>query len=335
MNFLKTHQQQQSKVTVNETVKQINVTPVKIEEPPKVQAVQKNPEKIDFLSLGIANKNMPTFADLAKSTTSSPFSFAPAADAKPMLFGGFNQQQSTPLINTKIQPKLFSGQGAIDTAKEEEEEGNANPEEFEPQVDFKPLVALKEVEVKTGEEDEEVLFKERCKLYRFATETKEWKEKGVGEIKILKHKQTSAYRVLMRRDQVLKLCSNHRILPEIKLEIANEKQVRWSTNDYSENEAKYEILLAKFRHEDEAKRFVNEFEKAQKLYSSTSPIKPSAQSKTTANGNSKAESATPLKTLTTSVSQINITKGKPSLSESFKVEKGTWSCTGCLVSLKY
>ena len=35
------------------------------------------------------------------------------------------------------------------------------------------------VEVKTGEEDEEAVFKERCKLYRFVGETKEWKEKGV------------------------------------------------------------------------------------------------------------------------------------------------------------
>jgi len=132
------------------------------------------------------------------------------------------------------------------------EDGNANPEEYEPQVDFRSLVVLQEVEVKTEEEDEEVLFKERCKLFRYSSDTKEWKEKGVGEIKILIHKETSAHRVLMRRDQVLKLCANHRILPEIKLELANEKQIRWSTNDYSENEAKHEILLAKFRHEDEA-----------------------------------------------------------------------------------
>jgi hypothetical protein len=54
-------------------------------------------------------------------------------------------------------------------------------------------------------------------------------------------------------------------LPEIKIEIIKDKNIRWSTNDYSGNEAKFEILLAKFRHGDEAKRFKNEFEKAQQL----------------------------------------------------------------------
>ena len=68
----------------------------------------------------------------------------------------------------------------------------------------------------------------------------------------------------MRRDQVLKLCANHRITADLKLEAVNEKQWRWFVQDYSEPEAKHEILIAKFRHEDEAKRFKEEFDKAQK-----------------------------------------------------------------------
>jgi hypothetical protein len=67
--------------------------------------------------------------------------------------------------------------------------------------------------------------------------------------------------------------------------------------------------LAKFRHEDEAQRFKAEFEKAQTHYKS-SPMKP----------------------VTQSLSQVNISNGKPSLSESFKIEKGTWTCSQCLVS---
>ena len=40
-------------------------------------------------------------------------------------------------------------------------------EEYEPDVDFKPVVPLPDlVEVKTGEEDEEILFSERSKLFR-------------------------------------------------------------------------------------------------------------------------------------------------------------------------
>ena len=232
-------------------------------------------------------------------------------NAAPQLFEG---PKPSFLIGSQQQTPKVAAEGGEDG---EGDEGNANPEEYEPQVDFKPLVVLKEVEVKTGEEDEEVLFKERCKLFRFAAEKKEWKEKGVGEIKILRHKITNVHRVLMRRDQVLKLCANHRILPEIKLEIANEKQVRWSTNDYSENDGKYEVLTAKFRHEDEAKRFKAEFEKAQGQHvaASNSPSKPKP----------------PTKEIKSEPKCV----GAGSLADLIKTETGSWSCTQCLVSFNF
>ena len=53
---------------------------------------------------------------------------------------------------------------------------------------FKPLIPLPDlVEVKTGEEDETVIYCQRAKLYRYEPQTKEWKERGVGDFKILKH----------------------------------------------------------------------------------------------------------------------------------------------------
>lgn len=42
----------------------------------------------------------------------------------------------------------------------------------------------------TGEEEEERLFCERAKLFRFDKDTKEWKERGIGELKILKNNTT-------------------------------------------------------------------------------------------------------------------------------------------------
>ena len=47
--------------------------------------------------------------------------------------------------------------------------GAANPDDFEPQLDFQPIVKLQQVEVKTRE-DEEILFKNRCKLNRSDSE---------------------------------------------------------------------------------------------------------------------------------------------------------------------
>ena len=42
------------------------------------------------------------------------------------------------------------------------------------------------------------MFCERVKLYRMAGDSGEWKERGVGELKILRHNVTAKYRVLMR-----------------------------------------------------------------------------------------------------------------------------------------
>ena len=64
---------------------------------------------------------------------------------------------------------------------------------------FEPIIFLPAlVEVKI-DEDEAVIFSHRAKLYRFESSTKEWKEKGVGDIKILHNKDNNTYRILLRR----------------------------------------------------------------------------------------------------------------------------------------
>ncbi|MCG8711141.1 hypothetical protein JHU04_004537, partial [Brenneria sp. 4F2] len=63
------------------------------------------------------------------------------------------------------------------------------------------------------EEDEEVLYKVRAKLFRFDAEEKAWKERGTGDCKFLKNKNTGKVRLLMRRDKTLKVCANHIVAP--------------------------------------------------------------------------------------------------------------------------
>ncbi len=190
---------------------------------------------------------MPSFGDLAAGVPAS---------GKP-LFGtssaGFQPQPVKPIFGSVFQVPQQHFQS---TADDEETAGGENPEEYEPQVDFKPIVKLQEVETKTGEEDEEVVFKARCKLFRYEKASNEWKEKGVGEMKVLRKKgHSNMNRVLMRRDQVLKLCANHRITSELVFEQFNEKQVRWHAEDYSEGSGKHELLAARFKHESEAVAF--------------------------------------------------------------------------------
>ena len=53
-----------------------------------------------------------------------------------------------------------------------------------------PTVELPDqVEIKTGEEDEDIVYCQRGKLFRYDQPTKQWKERGIGDLKILKHQK--------------------------------------------------------------------------------------------------------------------------------------------------
>ncbi|XP_066433517.1 E3 SUMO-protein ligase RanBP2-like isoform X2 [Eleutherodactylus coqui] len=132
-------------------------------------------------------------------------------------------------------------------------------------VHFEPIVSLPEVEVKSGEEDEEIIFKERVKLYRWDREVNQWKERGVGELKILFNQEKKHYRVLMRRDQVLKVCANHMISKEMKLAPLNTSNnaLVWAAHDYSDGEGRFEQLAARFKTQELADSFQKIFEECQ------------------------------------------------------------------------
>lgn len=57
---------------------------------------------------------------------------------------------------------------------------------------------------------EQALFTARCKLYRKAGA--EFKERGIGEMRVLKKKNAEKYRCVMRRDVVHKLCANFTLI---------------------------------------------------------------------------------------------------------------------------
>jgi E3 SUMO-protein ligase RanBP2 len=140
-------------------------------------------------------------------------------------------------------------------------EGGGEDDSYVPDVSFKPIVQLAAVDVKTGEEDENVLFCERGKLYRFDAATSQMKERGIGEIKILQHKVNRTCRVLMRREQVLKLCANHQITADMELKPhqGSENAYVWSAMDFADGEAKHETLCIRFKTAEIAKRFVVQF----------------------------------------------------------------------------
>jgi len=133
-------------------------------------------------------------------------------------------------------------------------------------VHFEPLVKLEEVAVTTNEEEESVEFKIRAKLFRFAKESNEWKERGTGDVKFLKHKHTSKTRIVMRRDQTLKVCANHYITPDMKLKenIGSDRSwVYTAAADVSEGVPTVETLAIRFGNSENANLFKKHFEEAQ------------------------------------------------------------------------
>ena len=65
------------------------------------------------------------------------------------------------------------------------------------------------VPTKTNEESEEQVFKMRAKLFKFDRENRDWKERGTGDVRLLKHRENGKTRLVMRRDKTLKVCANH------------------------------------------------------------------------------------------------------------------------------
>ncbi|MGH0135132.1 UNVERIFIED_CONTAM: hypothetical protein FKN15_032411 [Acipenser sinensis] len=149
----------------------------------------------------------------------------------------------------------------------ESDHESTHEEEDEDGPHFEPIVPLPEkVDVKTGEEDEEEMFCNRAKLFRFETEVKEWKERGIGNIKILRHRTSGKVRLLMRREQVLKICANHYIKPDMNLNpnAGSDKSWVWYAIDYADEMPKPEQLAIRFKSAEEAALFKVKFEEAQR-----------------------------------------------------------------------
>lgn len=282
--------------------------------------------------LGLLTSDIPTKTDpvLEKSPAKEQlpsqagiFTFG-TKSATPFSFVDSTQSTGTGSLFGKVeQPFKFGdvtkpGFGLGKTAAEEErtvesDNDSTHVEEDEDGPHFEPIVPLPDkVDVRTGEEEEEEIFCNRAKLYRFDTETKEWKERGIGNVKILKHSTKGKVRLLMRREQVLKICANHYITADMLLKpnAGSDKSWVWNAIDYADEEPKPEQLAIRFKTVDEASLFKDKFEEAQKIVLKS----PERQ-----NQPEKKEDT------------LNVSE---SLAAQFAPKEGEWDCAICCVRNK-
>ena len=282
-------------VSFNNTTHQLSRSPFCSEAPPKnkneeTKANSSEERAFLFDSPSISAMSFQSIA--ASSMENSPFGQNANTKSK-----GFIGARST----------LFASQSpGGKTHDEDEQEGDHEGPHFE------PIIRLSEkIDVKTGEDDEEVVFSHRAKLYRFVAEEKKWKERGIGDMKLLRNVTSGKMRVLMRRDQVLKLCANHQITTDMSLQpnAGSNRSWVWSTHaDFSEGECKAERLAVRFKNEDIARKFKEKFEECQEMLKNQASLKPPLQKET-----------------------VNTEGVKEDLLAKFKAEEGSWECDTCMV----
>ncbi|KAL3934604.1 MAG: hypothetical protein SGBAC_009715 [Bacillariaceae sp.] len=153
-----------------------------------------------------------------------------------------------------------------------EEPKKEEVKEEESTAQFEPVVKLEEVDVKSGEEDEETVFGVRAKLFLFGetlldvgSGNKTWKERGIGEARILRHKEHQRLRLLMRQEKTMKVIANHALDPRIKLEpnVGSDRSWVWSAFDFAEGELKETVFALRFADSDIAQDFKKKFEECQ------------------------------------------------------------------------
>jgi Ran-binding protein 1 len=130
------------------------------------------------------------------------------------------------------------------------------------------------VEVNTGEEDEENLYSVRAKLFKFGesllekgTGKKSWNDRGIGEAKLLKHREHGKTRLLMRQEKTMKVIANHVIDPRIVLEpnVSSDRSWVWSCFDFAEGELIETVFALKMKDTEVAAEFKQQFEACQKI----------------------------------------------------------------------
>jgi Ran-binding protein 1 len=120
---------------------------------------------------------------------------------------------------------------------------------------------------------QEVLYSVRSKLFIYGetmlnvgTGKKTWNERGIGEARILRHKEHQRLRLLMRQEKTMKVIANHALDPRIKLEpnVGSDRSWVWSAFDFAEGELTETVFALRFADSEIAQEFKTKFTEGQK-----------------------------------------------------------------------
>uniref|UniRef100_A0A2H8TIT0 E3 SUMO-protein ligase RanBP2 n=1 Tax=Melanaphis sacchari TaxID=742174 RepID=A0A2H8TIT0_9HEMI len=268
--------------------------------------------KLDFTSGTSATSY---FSTLAKSSPNFGFTNSPD-------FKGFPGTGST-IFNVKTNPSPHAIiKSKEDANNDSSSQPNEESEDFVPTAEFSPVIPLPDkVDVVTGEEGLKIIFDDRAKLLRYDSNTKEWKEKGIGQMKILHNPKDDYYQLLMRREIVLKICCNQRLTADLELKplASSEKAMSWIGQDFSEGESKKELFAIRFKTVEQLHAFKDKFNEVKNKLQESKEVSNTEEAKTV----EKQSDVKP-----------DVSKPLPKLSDlaQFKPKPGSWTCNACYLS---
>ena len=114
-------------------------------------------------------------------------------------------------MSDTTEPKVEAVESTQETAAtHEQHHADDKPKDGEDEVKYgdeeeKQKISNKS-SLKTGNEDEDPIWIQKAKVYRFRDD--KWKERGNGYCKLLRHKDTKRIRFLLRTEKTKKVSAN-------------------------------------------------------------------------------------------------------------------------------
>ena len=184
--------------------------------PITADVMSSSPSKSSLSGLFGAAKNQVTTDSPAKPATDASITSPPKPGAAPLGFGFTAPNRTASLLAAPSNPASAETSRATSpglTTGESANESNAENDDKAPkeaQLDLMSSVV--------GEENEECLFEVKAKAHVFDNETKIWAVKGLGPLRVLKHKETGLVRVVLRAIPSGKIVINTPLFPNLTYE---------------------------------------------------------------------------------------------------------------------
>ncbi|KAH6652943.1 hypothetical protein BKA67DRAFT_659596 [Truncatella angustata] len=183
-----------------------------------------------------ANASAPTFSFTSATPQSTPQQsstnlFAPQPSA-PSIFSGLQPGGSAPGANSPFPAGSSMNTTPVSGTPEpqtQQADGDAEP----------PQEQISLTQGGPGEEDEDVVFDVRAKAMRYVTvdpgedspaSKSPWQTRGIGPLRLLKHKTTGAVRILLRAEPSGNVAMNKALLPNVAYK-ADKKTVKVMTSN--------------------------------------------------------------------------------------------------------